>query len=211
LARALIACEAARIPALIVLNKRDLAEEFADASARLSTYAAMGYSVLSCGLKGEQREADLAVLRERMNGLTSLVLGPSGGGKSTFINALVPDASLQTAEISQALNSGKHTTTSTSWFAWNQAGHAVWPAPHRSHRTGRPHARFARPPGPLQVPQLQPLARARLWCALSCGRLRIRRHHARAACAVHEPARRIEPAAAVVTFAFVATIYVANN
>jgi ribosome biogenesis GTPase / thiamine phosphate phosphatase len=80
--------------------------------------------VLSCGLKGEQREADLAVLRERMNGLTSLVLGPSGGGKSTFINALVPDASLQTAEISQALNSGKHTTTSTSWFAWNQAGHA---------------------------------------------------------------------------------------
>jgi ribosome biogenesis GTPase len=46
---------------------------------------------------------------------TTLVLGPSGTGKSTLINALIPGANVATAEISQALNSGKHTTTSTTW------------------------------------------------------------------------------------------------
>ena len=47
---------------------------------------------------------------------TTLVLGPSGAGKSTLINALVPQAQVFTQEISQALNSGKHTTTSTTWY-----------------------------------------------------------------------------------------------
>jgi len=44
------------------------------------------------------------------------VLGPSGSGKSTLINRLVPEAQAETGEISQALNSGKHTTTSTRWY-----------------------------------------------------------------------------------------------
>jgi ribosome biogenesis GTPase len=43
-------------------------------------------------------------------------LGPSGAGKSTLVNALVPNARALTGEISQALNSGKHTTTSTSLY-----------------------------------------------------------------------------------------------
>jgi len=44
------------------------------------------------------------------------VLGPSGAGKSTLINLLVPGATALTGEISQALNSGKHTTTTTTWY-----------------------------------------------------------------------------------------------
>jgi ribosome biogenesis GTPase len=44
------------------------------------------------------------------------VLGPSGSGKSTLINLLVPGAQVLTGEISTALNSGKHTTTSTNWY-----------------------------------------------------------------------------------------------
>jgi len=49
-------------------------------------------------------------------GKTTLVLGPSGAGKSTLINLLAPNAKAQVREISQALNSGKHTTTSTQWY-----------------------------------------------------------------------------------------------
>ncbi|MFM6990356.1 MAG: ribosome small subunit-dependent GTPase A, partial [Rhodoferax sp.] len=56
------------------------------------------------------------ILTSHMQGKTTLVLGPSGSGKSTLINRLVPDAQVLTNEISQALNSGKHTTTSTSLY-----------------------------------------------------------------------------------------------
>ncbi len=111
LTRALIAAEAEHITPIIVLNKRDLTELHARAFARLAPYVAMGYTVL----QGAFRSGDLGDLPERLKHKTTLVLGPSGTGKSTLINALVPHANVATAEISQALNSGKHTTTSTTW------------------------------------------------------------------------------------------------
>ncbi len=111
LTRALIAAEAEHITPLIVLNKRDLTELHARAFARLEPYVAMGYTVL----QGAFKSGDLGDLPERLKHKTTLVLGPSGTGKSTLINALVPNANVATAEISQALNSGKHTTTSTTW------------------------------------------------------------------------------------------------
>ena len=119
LARALIACEAAHIDPLIVLNKADLADPFARAWARLAPYRAMGYAVLGLAVKPRQPVAEAATLDElsrRLQGRTTLILGPSGAGKSSLINRLVPGASAQTAEISQALNSGRHTTTSTTWY-----------------------------------------------------------------------------------------------
>jgi len=60
-------------------------------------------------------------LLDLLHGKTTLVLGPSGSGKSTLINRLVPDAQALTNSISTALNSGKHTTTSTSLY-WMDAG-----------------------------------------------------------------------------------------
>ena len=51
----------------------------------------------------------------RLHHKTTLVLGPSGTGKSTLINQLIPHANVATGEISHALNSGRHTTTSTTW------------------------------------------------------------------------------------------------
>ncbi len=111
LTRALIAAEAEHIKPIIVLNKRDLTELHTRAFARLEPYVKMGYTVL----QGAFKSGDLGDLPERLKHKTTLVLGPSGTGKSTLINALVPNANVATAEISQALNSGKHTTTSTTW------------------------------------------------------------------------------------------------
>jgi ribosome biogenesis GTPase len=114
LARALIAAQAAGIPALIGLNKIDLPGRDA-ARARLAPYRAMGVEVLELAL-GPDAESARAVLLPRLAGRTTLLLGPSGMGKSTLINRLVPEAAAQVGEISAALNAGRHTTTTTTWY-----------------------------------------------------------------------------------------------
>lgn len=135
LSRALIAAEAEHITPIIALNKRDLKVPFAKAWERLQPYQAMGYQVVSLSLKpknvnrgsddsdfdieqiAQQTELLMILLQDK----TTLVLGPSGAGKSTLINAVVPNVSVFTQEISQALNSGKHTTTSTTWYWVDEA------------------------------------------------------------------------------------------
>ena len=131
LTRALIAAEAEKIQPIIALNKSDLGAPFDLAWQRLSPYRDMGYSMVPLSLKEAQLQADhpdqdrplspvaangQAQLLQLLGGRTSLVLGPSGSGKSTLINSLVPGAQVVTGEISQALNSGKHTTTTTTWY-----------------------------------------------------------------------------------------------
>lgn len=124
LARALIAAEAQAISPLIVLNKRDLTDPFAQAWIRLAPYRAMGYPVLALSVLAAD-DPGMAELRSRLDGTVSLFLGPSGVGKSSLINRLIPAAGAQTAEISEALNSGKHTTTSTTWYWLDAARHSA--------------------------------------------------------------------------------------
>lgn len=126
LTRALIAAEQARIQVHILLNKVDLTDAAADARARLAPYRAMGYDVIEVALKAKSADAlgtltpELA--RARLAPLlatgSTLVLGPSGTGKSTLVNLLLPDAAVlaKVGEISTALNSGRHTTTHTHWY-----------------------------------------------------------------------------------------------
>jgi ribosome biogenesis GTPase len=117
------------------LNKSDLKIPFAKAWDRLQPYKSMGYEVVALSLKPknvdinsavtdfdvEQIEQQTTLLMSLLQGKTTLVLGPSGAGKSTLINAVVPHATVFTQEISQALNSGKHTTTSTTWYWVDEA------------------------------------------------------------------------------------------
>jgi ribosome biogenesis GTPase / thiamine phosphate phosphatase len=120
LARALIAAEAQRIAPLVALNKSDLVEPFERAWSRLLPYQHMGYGVLPLSLR-MSGETDREHLLKYLRGKTTLVLGPSGAGKSTLINLLVPQAQVLTGDISQALNSGRHTTTATTWYWVDEA------------------------------------------------------------------------------------------
>ncbi|NMM06105.1 ribosome small subunit-dependent GTPase A [Polaromonas sp.] len=135
LTRALIAAEAEHITPVIALNKSDLAEPFGRAWTKLAPYRAMGYQMLPLAIKpkidaaaaagpDDTQPAQLLELMALLRGKKTLVLGPSGAGKSSLTNLLVPDARVLTAEISQALNSGKHTTTSTTlyWVDANSDG-----------------------------------------------------------------------------------------
>lgn len=108
--RCLVAAEAAGIRALIVLNKADLPET-ADALHRLEPYRALGYAVMVLSAKH-----DASRLMPALQGQRSVLVGQSGMGKSTLINALVPEANSRTQEISAVLDSGKHTTTAARLY-----------------------------------------------------------------------------------------------
>ena len=114
LVRALIAAESAGIAARIVLNKADL-PQFPAARERLAPYVAMGIEVIETAMKADPDGARTR-LGALLAGKATLVLGPSGTGKSTLINLLAPGARAQVGEVSQALNSGRHTTTTTQWY-----------------------------------------------------------------------------------------------
>jgi len=106
ISRCLVAAESQDMKALIVLNKCDLAERVAAALAALAPFERLAYPILRLSAR-----ADVAALRPHLAGQTSVLVGQSGMGKSTLINALHPGAAAPTREISAALDSGKHTTT----------------------------------------------------------------------------------------------------
>jgi ribosome biogenesis GTPase len=114
LARALIAADSAGIAVQVLLNKSDLPQA-ALARERLQPYREMGVSVIETALKAKP-DAARTLLAPILDARTTLVLGPSGTGKSTLINLMVANAAAQVGEVSQALNSGRHTTTTSTWY-----------------------------------------------------------------------------------------------
>lgn len=123
LGRALVTAEVLELPAVIVFNKTDLTALATVARERLRLYEALGYPVVPVSVRGAP-EATSAALLPLLHGQTTLLLGQSGMGKSTLLNLLVPDADAATREISQALQSGKHTTTFTRQYELRDAAGA---------------------------------------------------------------------------------------
>jgi ribosome biogenesis GTPase len=120
LARCLVAAHDQQLQTLIVLNKCDLTEKLAAARAQLAPYRAIGYRVLELCAK-----ENAAPLRPLLQGQTSVLVGQSGMGKSTLINALLPDAQAATREISTVLDSGKHTTTHARLYHLDADTHLI--------------------------------------------------------------------------------------
>lgn len=114
--RCLVAAEAANIKPLIVLNKCDLADA-SDAKAKLALYQELGYQVLHLSAK-----QDITTLWPFLKGHQSVLVGQSGMGKSTIINALLPNQNVRTQIMSEALDSGKHTTTAAHLYHLDALG-----------------------------------------------------------------------------------------
>lgn len=120
LLRVLIALAAEGVPSGLIATKSDLAGPTTAIAPRLAAHEAIGLVVLRVAMRGETTGLD--ALRQQLAGRRTLLLGQSGMGKSTLVNALVPTAAQQTASISRALNSGRHTTTFTRAFHLPEGG-----------------------------------------------------------------------------------------
>jgi len=107
--RVMLLAQAAGIPALIALNKIDLPGA-AEARARLKVFSAAGHRVVEISAKG-QHEAGCTALLPLLQHHATVLVGQSGMGKSTLVNALAPDAQARIGDLSIALGTGKHTTT----------------------------------------------------------------------------------------------------
>lgn len=113
--RALVAAEAAGITVRIILNKIDVTESLEKTRQRVALYAGLGYPVLEVSARAHP-DATRDALLPLLQGQSSILIGQSGMGKSSIINLIVPDADIAVREISEALDTGKHTTTFTRLY-----------------------------------------------------------------------------------------------
>jgi ribosome biogenesis GTPase len=120
MARCMVAAQDQQLEVLIVLNKCDLSAQAELARLQLAPYKRIGYRMLE--LSAAQ---DAAPLLPYLQNHSSVLVGQSGMGKSTLINALLPEAQAATREISTVLNSGKHTTTHARLYHLNPDSHLI--------------------------------------------------------------------------------------
>ena len=104
--RFLVTLEYKDIEPVIYLSKVDLVEDKAMIQEIIEKYRAIGYTVIA----GEEQDTELLELKALFADRLTVFMGQSGAGKSTLLNRIVPELNLETAEISESLGRGKHTT-----------------------------------------------------------------------------------------------------
>ncbi len=122
--RYLVAGEITGIPVTIVLNKTDLLDDAARAELdrRLQLYRDLGYPVFAISTR---RSDGIADLRAHMRDGCSVIVGQSGVGKSSLINALLPDAESDVGAISDASELGQHTTSASLMHFLPEGGQLI--------------------------------------------------------------------------------------
>ena len=122
--RFLATCEAYRVPSKIIVNKMDCysREELEYLNAFRHLYEQIGYE---CLFVSAAKKQGIEPVKELLNGKISLLSGNSGVGKSSLINAISPDFSLRTGEISAAHNKGMHTTTFSEMFELGKESYII--------------------------------------------------------------------------------------
>ena len=119
--RFLIRMERQKLPTIICFNKQDIASAQEKEALRHS-YETCGYKVLfMSALENEGIEE----VRKLLTGKTTTVAGPSGVGKSSLINKLVPTANMKTGDISVKIERGKHTTRHSEIIALGEGTYIV--------------------------------------------------------------------------------------
>jgi ribosome biogenesis GTPase len=122
--RFLVSCEAFRIPAILAFNKCDTydEEETELAEAWMDLYRQLGYTCLSVSaLRGDRMNN----LKDLLRGKRTLISGHSGVGKSSILNALIPDLNQDTSEISEFSDKGVHTTTFAEMFEMEKGSYVI--------------------------------------------------------------------------------------
>lgn len=122
--RFLASAEAYSVPVVLVFNKHDLLseEELHYEKMMCTLYETVGYKCVEISAEtGEGVEQLFSILKDKI----SLLSGNSGVGKSTLINRLIPHASQRTAEISDAHNTGMHTTTFSEMIELPDGGYLI--------------------------------------------------------------------------------------
>ncbi len=120
----LVTAETISVPALIAINKTDLikGESGDQFNQRIRLYEEIGYPVARISAHTKH---GLDPMIERLRGETSILVGQSGVGKSSIINALLPDLDLQVGRLSEATNLGKHTTSASTCYSLPSGGELI--------------------------------------------------------------------------------------
>lgn len=113
LSRVQIACAAEEIDFTIILNKADLRDLLPRAEDLLDPFAQIGIPIIRTSVLDGR---GLDQLRDKIAGQSTALTGQSGMGKSSLINALVPDAQATIGDISRYLDTGRHTTTTVQAY-----------------------------------------------------------------------------------------------